>query len=71
MKQPAGTRTYKGRRSTKSGQESFEKNEKILKKAGEFYKIGKDEEGKVKMGVKAKKKEAAPADLEEDKGNKQ
>lgn len=63
MIQPKGTRTYKGKRSSRPGQESFEKDEKLLKKSEALHKSGKETEAKAKN-----KKTAAPvADSEEKK----
>jgi len=59
MKQPAGTRTYKGNRASKPGEESFEKDQKVLEKSGSFHSKGKEDEKKFKDSLKKKKTEAA------------
>ena len=71
MIQPKGTVTYKGNRKSLPGTESYEKDEKILNKAGDFHAEGKAAEKKAADKAKAEKKPAEkvaePAKLEEGK----
>lgn len=61
MIQPAGTTTYRGRRSSRPGQESFEKDEKVLKNSEEFHRSGKTAESKAKAAEKEKIESAKKA----------
>lgn len=63
MIQPIGTVTYKGLRKSEAGEESYEKDDKILKVSEKFHADGKavEEKAKKKKTETAEPVKKAPA----------